>query len=168
MKRKIMMITAVVVLFVGVFVFIYNRFNSNQGRYAVNLQAENQLTTATLGAYLSTSPGKHVFYLDDGSSDAQYISTSLLIPLGLEFEGALPDIEPIELTDNKMSVIGIKKTYQVESLPAFVIVETNSEDGAYTIIDSLSYDKEKPFDIKDLRDWFHDNNLWNAPYASTN
>ena len=168
MRKKIIIISALVLVFVGLFYVLYNKFTPNSQSYAAKLHDDNQLTTENLTQYLQVEPGKHVFYLDDGSSDAQYVSSSLLIPLSLEFENALPEIEPIVFNDNQLSVVGMKKTYSVESLPAFVIVQTKDESGSYDIVSSLSYNKEQPFDAKELRTWFHENGLWNAPFASAN
>ena len=168
MKRKIIMIAALSFVLIGLVYAFTSGSETKAQAMTARLQSDNQLTTENLSDYLELQTGKHVFYLDDGSTDAEYISTSLLIPLGLEFENALPEIEPIAFKDSKMSVVGIKKSYKVESLPALVIVETVDDSGAFNVISSISYDKSQPFDSKQLREWFHDNGLWNAPYASAN
>lgn len=166
MKKKIMIISGLVLLFVGVFYVIYQRYSPDSKPYAAKLGTQDQLMSTNLTQYLETEPGTHVFFLDDGTSDAEYISSSLLIPLSLEFENALPLIEPVSFHDNQLSVISMKKTYNVDSLPAFVIVETIDDSGSFKIISSLSYDLEKPFEAKDIRAWFHENNLWNGPIAT--
>lgn len=166
MKNKLILFAAAIVLFLGVFYLIYDRFSPSNPQLAAELNKERHLNSDNFTEFLKQEPGTYVFFLDDGSTDAQYISTSLIIPLSLEFENALPEIQPVLFENNQMSVVSMKKTYKVENLPAFVIIETTDDQGGYNIVSSLSYNKDKPFDAKDLRAWFHENNLWNAPFAS--
>lgn len=168
MKRKIMLIVGVSLLVVGVLYLVNNRFNSKAEPLTARLNAENQLKSTNLSEYLSIEPGEHVFFLDDGSSDASYIETSLIVPLSLEFTEALPAIEPISFIDSNLSVVSMKKNYKIDSLPAFVYLETTDEIGSFKVLSSLSYDKEKPFNIDDIRQWFNNNGLWNAPIANAN
>ena len=166
MKKRIILLGVAVVVFIGLYYVIHKRFATNTPVLSSALHAEKELSSDNLTEYLDQSPGKHVFYLDDGSADAQYVSTSILIPLSLEFDNALPLVEPVQFENHKLSVVGMKKTFKVDSLPAFVIIESSTDGTTHTVVATLSYDKEKPFDVKDLREWFHANNLWNAPFAS--
>lgn len=166
MKNKIIILAGIALVSLGVLYAIVHSLGASAKPNIAQLDSPNALQSQNLVEYLSMEPGKHVFFLDDGTEDAQYISSSLLIPLGLEFDNALPQVEPVLFEDNKISVISLKKTYDVDSLPALVYMETIDDEGSFRIISSLSYNKENPFDADDLRTWFHENKLWNAPIAT--
>ena len=167
MRKRIYILVTVVLTLVLTFTVLHRKFNKQSRLINAVAKAnqDSQMEYDTYKQFLIDNPGKHVFFIENDSDDSDYIWTSIFTPLTLEFENALPNVSRLCLEDAKLSVVNIKKNFKVEKIPSFIVLETTDDKGNYTVLSSISYDQNDPFDLQELKEWFHVNGFWDAPIA---
>ena len=107
--------------------------------------------------------GKHLLFITEDCEDANYVENSILTPLSLIDENALPKIIKIDTTNTKnLTVTQLKNNYGIETTPAFVYIEVM--DKKIEVIDAIVYHEDAPFTQNELKTWLFENNLWDGPY----
>lgn len=117
-------------------------------------------------AYILENEGAYVLFINNNDVDSEYIVTALLHKLYQFDNNALPTLVSVSTENSKdLTVIQLKRAYNIERSPAFVYLE--SKNGKYEIKDTLTYYPNNPFSENDLKRWFFENDLWNAPYLTS-
>ena len=157
------------IVIAGAFLLLHQQFQSrSEKQYNVKMALNDtrSIEYENLKLFLKENPGKHVFFVKNGEIDENYIESSLLEPLSIEFDNVITDVNYLNIKDAKLSVVNLKKSLSIDYAPAFIYLETKDEKGNFDVISNLSYDKHSPFDSNDLRTWFFENGLWNGPYGN--
>ncbi len=167
MTKKMTRIVSTVVLVICFGIATYFYFRPKQAAIiADNLIAiqEHKLTYANINDHITADNKPHYLWLCDlNKNDCIYVRDYVIKPLVIELQTKeLNDIEFVDFYEAPDSKQYMTNNWGITSYPAFVTVQ--NIDGKITVLNSLSWDKNNPFDSQDLKTWMYENGIWNGVY----
>ena len=128
-----------------------------------SVEPPDDAAPASASAQSELAPGTHtIYFCRPDNDDCAYINEYVFKPLAQELKTtALDAFEFYDLTSlgEYYPAAKLKSQWGFESFPAFVSL-TVADDGAQTINNVLSWNKEDPIDAASLKLWMIDNGVW--------
>lgn len=132
------------------------------------IAAEHNLTYANAKDHVLQDNKIHYFWLCDvNNPDCTYVRDYVIKPLAEESKNTDFEIlEYVDFNEAPESEHYRVQNWGIKKYPAFLAVQ--NVDGKMTILSSLSWDKDFPFDSDDLKKWMYDNDIWHGIYEESN
>ena len=118
-----------------------------------------EVEETSLNAYDTREDGDYYLLILGNDADSQYLLEHILVPLNDELKKhPFPSLEVVKLSDDDISLVELKKRWEINGFPSFVKITVLNQDAEIT--SKLEWTKETPFDVDDLKDWLDENGLW--------
>ncbi|MDD2591208.1 MAG: hypothetical protein PHP11_05635 [Erysipelotrichaceae bacterium] len=129
----------------------------------INLK-NNKLTYLNINEHILADEQIHYLWLCDiNDNDCIYVRDYVIKPLVKELNvNEINDIEYVDFYEAPTSKHYMYNTWGVDNYPAFIAAQ--NIDGKISVLNSLAWDKDNPFDQQDLKTWMYDNGIWNGVY----
>jgi len=163
-KRFILGLLGVLICVAAFLLYLTNKPQSAPKPQSAVLMGNTVLTADNIQQTVQATDGLQYYFFYKDDSDFQYINEYVIEPLLEELDAdSLPAIQYVDFSNYQGSLNQLKNTWSISHIPSFLIVESNN--GQITVISTLEYISEDPYDKDTLKTWMHENNIWTGKYV---
>jgi thioredoxin-related protein len=151
MNKKLVMILVGIMVFIGSLTLAHMHFTKQSNMINKSLFASD-ISYAQLQDDIKSNINIKAYFMCERNADCEYVIYSLIKPVMNKYQvEKLINVTFVDMDDvsRQVSAPRLKELYQIQSVPAFVLVDTASMN----ILGTLEYSKSNPLTQDLVEEW---------------